>query len=143
MPNVEARRNDETYTPDLLRILICGVISSFVIRALSLCLRINRSHSRCVRFDCRSTGWTTAEAPGGKIRSDYEHGGDELRNERFNSWKNSEPESHPCRDVCVKKTDWRSGNPMRQLHFLCLLTNHDKQHHSQQHPRGNYHFSIR
>jgi hypothetical protein len=29
MTNAEARRNDETYTANLLRILIFGVISSF------------------------------------------------------------------------------------------------------------------
>src|SRR6476659_4350694 len=115
MQNDEARRNDETYTADLLRILKFGVISLFVIRALSLCLRIDCSHAWRMRFDGGATR-ATAKSLRSEIRSDHEHCCDELCHKGFDCWKNGEPESHPSRDVRLKRCDRGSGNPLRELH---------------------------
>src|SRR5215813_9117249 len=78
-------------------------------------LSVDRSHAWRVSFDRRSTGWATAEAARGKIRSNHEHGCDQLRNESFNGWENGEPDAHPLRDGCLKKSDWRSWDPAGQL----------------------------
>src|SRR5262249_23166068 len=132
MPNDEARKNDETYSADLLRLSPFGITSSLDIRASSLCLRVDYSHAGRVSFNRGATCWATAKSPCSEIRSDHEKGCDQLCHKRFDCWKNGEPESHPSRDVCFKKRDRCSGNPLRELHFLGLLADHHEQHDSQQ-----------
>ena len=42
--------------------------------------------------------WFAAKMPRRIIRTDHENGGDQLRDQRFVSWKNREPHSHPTRN---------------------------------------------
>src|SRR4029453_18758530 len=104
-------------------------------------LSVDCSHAGRVSFDGGATP-ATAKSLCSEIRTDYEHCCDQLCYQRFDCWKNREPESHPSRDVRFKKLDRRSWNPFRQLHFLSLLTDHHKQHDAKQNAGSDEHFPI-
>src|SRR6187399_1325486 len=80
-------------------------------------LRIDCSHFGRMRFDGGATR-ATAKSLRSEIRSDHKHCCDELCHKGFDCWKNGEPESHPSRDVRLKRCDRGSGDPLRELHFL-------------------------
>src|SRR5207253_5138184 len=77
------------------------------------------------------------------VGTDYQHGGDELRDQRFVSWEDREPQSHPARNHWNEGRNRRGRNPMRELHLLRLFTHYHQQHHAEQNAGCDQHFAIR